>query len=467
MNRQDILRAIPPVDLVLRHLESAGVLQDRPRPILVRAVRAVLERERLAILAGEREYDGAPDEIRAALLSIVERDAPVHAMRKLIPVINATGIVVHTNLGRAPLSEAAIAGLSEVARGYSNLEYDLGRGARGSRGDLVRDMLREISGAPDALVVNNNAAGVLLALDTLARGREVIVSRGELIEIGGSFRLPDVFERSGARMVAVGTTNRTRLSDYAGAFRSATAAILTAHWSNYAIVGFVERVGLADLVGLGAGYGVPVIHDLGSGLLVESSTLGIGGEMTLAESVSTGAAVSTVSGDKLLGGPQCGVVVGEAELISRMRRNPLARALRPGKLTLAALEATLSHYLAGEAHERVPVLRMLTASMSSLEERASAMSRSLAGRLGDRAEVEPVVLEGLVGGGAAPERRLESRGVSIGPTARSAGDVAARMLAASPPVVARTRESKVLIDLRTVFPEEDAAVVEAAEEALA
>jgi len=466
MSKQEDLRAIPPVGLALKHLEDAGVLKDRPRPIVARAVRAVLERERLAMLAGAGHYAGSPEEIRAAILEVVKRDAAVAAMRKLIPVINATGIVVHTNLGRAPLSEAAIASLSEVARGYSNLEYDLAAGARGKRDDLVRDMLCEISGAADALVVNNNAAAVLLALDTLAKGREAIVSRGELIEIGGSFRLPDVFERSGARMVAVGTTNRTRRSDYEGAIRSATAAILTAHWSNYAIVGFVERVALADLVELGARYRIPVIHDLGSGLLVESSTLGIGGEMTLAESVSAGVAVSTVSGDKLLGGPQSGILVGRADEISRMRRNPLARALRPGKLTLAALEATLSHYLWGDAGESVPVLRMITAPLASLEERSAAMARALVERVGDRAEIVPAVLDGLVGGGAAPERRIESRGLEITPRSRSAGAVAAGMLASSPPVVVRTRESKVLIDLRTVPPEEDCAVVDAVVEAL-
>jgi L-seryl-tRNA(Ser) seleniumtransferase len=345
MSKRDTLRAIPPVDLALRYLAEAGVLHDRPRPIVARAVRAILERERLAMLAGATEHHGTPEEVRSAILEIVRRDAAVQAMRKLIPVINATGIVVHTNLGRAPLSGAAIASLEEVARGYSNLEYDLLGGSRGKRDDLVRDMLCEVSGAEDALVVNNNAAAVLLALDTLARGREVIVSRGELIEIGGSFRLPEVFERSGARMVAVGTTNRTRSADYEGAIRSATAAVLTAHWSNYAIVGFVERVDLRDLVRLAARYGLPVIHDLGSGLLVDSSALGLRGEMTLAESVSAGAAVTTVSGDKLLGGPQSGIVVGGADVVSRMRGNPLARALRPGKLTLAALEATLSHYL--------------------------------------------------------------------------------------------------------------------------
>jgi L-seryl-tRNA(Ser) seleniumtransferase len=466
MSKQEDLRAIPPVDLALRHLEAAGVLQDRPRPIVARAVRAVLERERLRILAGAVVHEGSPEDIRAAILEVVRREAPIAAMRKLIPMINATGIVVHTNLGRAPLAEAALESLGEVARGYSNLEYDLREGARGKRDDLVRDMLCEISGAEDALVVNNNAAAVLLALDTLAKGREAVVSRGELIEIGGSFRLPDVFERSGARMVAVGTTNRTRPSDYEGAIRSATAAILTAHWSNYAIVGFVERVALGDLVELGARYRIPVIHDLGSGLLVDSGSLGLSGEMTLAESVAAGAAVTTVSGDKLLGGPQAGIVVGGAGEVSRMRRNPLARALRPGKLTLAALQATLAHYLTGDATDRVPVLRMITAPLDSLEERASAMAASLRGPLGERAEVAPTVLEGLVGGGAAPERRIESRGLEISPRSRSAGAVAERLLDSSPPVVVRTRESKVLIDLRTVLPDEDGAVVDALVEAL-
>jgi L-seryl-tRNA(Ser) seleniumtransferase len=466
MSKHDTLRAIPPVDLALRHLSEAGVLTDRPRPIVARAVRAVLERERLAILAGSSEYHGTAEEIRSAILDTVVNDAPAAAMRRLIPVINATGIVIHTNLGRAPLSDVAIAGLTEVARGYSNLEYDLLGGTRGKRDDLVRDMLRELSGAEDALVVNNNAAAVLLALDTLARGREVVVSRGELIEIGGSFRLPEVFERSGARMVAVGTTNRTRPADYARAIRSATAAILTAHWSNYAIVGFVERVELGDVVALADRYGLPVIHDLGSGLLVGSAGIGLPGEMTLPESVAAGAAVTTVSGDKLLGGPQAGIVVGGADLVSRMRRNPLARALRPGKLTLAALEATLSHYLEGDAIDRIPVLKMITATTASLEARASRVAAEVAGRLGGLAEVGAAALESLVGGGAAPERRIESRGIEIAPRSRSAGEVATRMLSASPPVVVRTHESKVVIDLRTVSPEEDERVIEAVVEAV-
>jgi L-seryl-tRNA(Ser) seleniumtransferase len=461
MSRRDDLRAIPPVDLALRHREEAGVLQDRPRPIVVRAVRAVLERERLALLAGERTYEGSPDDVRAAILEVVKKDAVAAATRNLIRVINATGIVVHTNLGRAPLSEAALASIREVGAGYSNLEYDLVKAARGRRDDLVKDILCELSGAEDALVVNNNAAGVLLALDTLAKGREVVVSRGELIEIGGSFRLPDVFARSGARMVAVGTTNRTRPSDYEAAIRSSTGAILTAHWSNYSIVGFVERVALRDLVTLGERYGIPVIHDLGSGLLIESSALGIGGEMTLAESVASGAAVSTVSGDKLMGGPQAGVVAGRADAVSRMRRNPLARALRPGKLTLAALQATLSQYLMGEALDEVPVLRMITAPIASLERRAASMAETVAGRVGARGQISPTALDGLVGGGAAPERPIESRGVAIVPSSRTAGEVAARLLAASPPIVARTHESRVLIDLRTVLPEDDAVVVEA------
>ncbi|MCK4410089.1 MAG: L-seryl-tRNA(Sec) selenium transferase, partial [Candidatus Eisenbacteria sp.] len=336
------------------------------------------------------------------------------------------------------------------------------RGTRGKRDYLVRDALCELTGAEDALVVNNNAAAVLLVLNTLAPGREVIVSRGELIEIGGSFRLPDVFERSGSRMVEVGTTNRTHLSDFRDAIRSSTGALLSAHWSNYSISGFVERVSLKELASLGRHFGIPVIHDLGSGILADPAKLGLAGEMTVRESVSAGANVSTFSGDKILGGPQAGIAVGTASAISRMRANPLMRALRPGKLTLAALAATLQSYLRGEAEIAVPVLAAILTPLDTLVRRAEKLAESLASLLGDRARVSAVELEGLVGGGAAPESVIPSRGIEIEPRGGvSAASVASEMLTASPAVVARTQEDRVIVDLRTVDESQDAAVVAA------
>ena len=462
MTEKSNLSAIPSVDAVLAHLDERGLSAIQPRPIAVRLVREILERERAAMLAGECRHGDSPQGVRDGILAEVEAEVVRSPARGLVPVINATGIVVHTNLGRAPLSAQAVASVAEVARGYSNLEYDLIRGTRGKRDYLVRDAICELTGAEDALVVNNNAAAVLLVLNTLAPGREVIVSRGELIEIGGSFRLPDVFERSGSRMVEVGTTNRTHLSDFRDAIRSSTGALLSAHWSNYSISGFVERVSLKELASLGERFGIPVIHDLGSGILADPEKLGLSGEMTVRESVSAGATVSTFSGDKILGGPQAGIAVGTASAIARMRANPLTRALRPGKLTLAALSATLLSYLRGEAETVVPVLAAILAPLDGLARRAEGMAASLTSSLGDRARVSAVDLEGLVGGGAAPERIIASRGIEIEPRGGvSAGSVTSAMLTASPAVLARTHEGRIIVDLRTIDESQDPAVVAA------
>ncbi len=466
MSGREDLKSIPSVDEALRHLESAGALDGRPRPIVARAVRAALDRERRTLLAHDPVAETSPGEAKRAILSRVEAAVERTIRLELGPVINATGIVVHTNLGRAPLSSGALDRMRDVAEGYSNVEYDLNEGRRGKRDLAVRDALCELCGVEDALVVNNNAAAVLLALNTLAAGREVLVSRSELIEIGGSFRLPDVFEKSGSRMVEVGTTNRTRIVDFEGAMRGSTAAILSAHWSNYEIVGFVERVALHDLAALAERYGIPLIHDLGSGVLVDPERVGLRGEMTVTESVRAGATVATFSGDKLLGGPQAGVAVGSADVIARMRANPLTRALRPGKLTLAALQATLRHYMMDTELEDVPVLRMLAATSDELGARAERLARVLAGSLAGRAEVRPVELKGRVGGGAAPERELESRGIEVEPANCSAGTLASRLIASSPPVIARTRENRLVLDLRTVPPDDDALLESALDRAL-
>lgn len=464
MGSQDLLRAIPSVDAAVRHVEPLAAATGCPRPILVRTVREALDGLRSAIESGGLA-GAAPEELRERALASVERAVEAVGRRRLVPVINATGVVIHTNLGRAPLSEAAIAAVADVASGYSNLEYDLTLGRRGSRDLVVRDAVCELTGGEDALVVNNNAAAVMLALDTLARGREVLVSRGELIEVGGSFRLPDVFEKSGATLVEVGTTNRTRIEDFERAIRAQTAALMTAHWSNYAIVGFVERVRLHDLAALGARHGIPVIHDLGSGLISSADTPGMTGETSVSESLKAGMSVSTMSGDKLLGGPQAGIAIGKAGVIARMRANPLARALRPCKLTLAALQATLAQHLDGQATQAVPVLRMLAEDIASLDRRAAAIVE-LAGEPGG-ARLRIVDLESRVGGGAAPERAVPSRGIEIRSERHSAEEIAARMLSSTRPVVARTNEGRVLIDLRTVLPAEDGAVAACITEVLA
>jgi L-seryl-tRNA(Ser) seleniumtransferase len=451
------LQAVPSVEAVLRSAEGEGLLDDLPRPLAAQAVRRALDLERERLLGDVPDED---EDLGAARSRIIE--AALDAVRRasvtgLAPVLNATGIVVHTNLGRAPLSPRALVAVRETASGYSTLEYDLATGERGSRHDLVRSALVELTGAGDALVTNNNAAAVLLAVNTLAMGREVVVSRGELIEIGGSFRLPGVFAKSGASMVEVGTTNRTRIGDYRQAVSQRTACLMKAHWSNYTISGFVETVDLRDLVRLGDDVGVPVLHDLGSGLLLDGAELGLPGEPTVRESVEAGAGVVTMSGDKLLGGPQAGIAVGRRDLIARMRANPLMRALRPGKLTLAALGATLDAYLDGSALSDVPVPAMLAASAATLTVRAEALARLLNEQLGGGASARATSLEGRAGGGAAPERTVPGYGIALS-VAPAVDDVARRLRLSDPAVVCVVRDNELVFHLRTVRPDQDEAL---------
>ena len=466
MNEHEQLRAIPSVDSVLRMLGAEGSGQDPAREMLVRSVRRTLERVRRDVREGRYGGVGSAEGLRETVLALVRRDAERSTLNGLRRVVNATGVIVHTNLGRAPLADEALEAVTAVGRGYSNLEYDLGAGRRGRRGERVGDILCALTGAEDALVVNNNAAAVVLALNTLAAGREVVVGRGELIEIGGSFRLPEVFAKSGARLVEVGTTNRTRITDFERAIRSQTGALMIAHWSNYAIVGFVETVEIEDLVALGDRVGVPVIHDLGSGAIADTTSVGLPHEPTVGESVSAGAAVSTFSGDKLLGGPQAGVAVGRAETIERMRANPMARALRPGKLTLAALEATLELYLRDEAASRIPVLVAAAVSADTLGRRAEAMSKRLSELCGDRARVVPADLSARIGGGALPQSDIPSRGFEIEPRTKTASAVAAALLRADPPIVVRVSEERVVVDVRTVEPRDDEGVISSIVEVL-
>lgn len=466
MNEHEILKDIPSVDAIVRHLAESGLTDDPPRPLVVRAVRRAVERARAELLDEEDAKGARTGDVRERVLRAAEAEVESLRRKALGAVLNATGVIVHTNLGRAPLSERALASIARTSRAYCNLEYDLGTGSRGARGDRVREALLELTGAEDALVTNNNAAAVLLALNTLALGRDVLISRGELIEIGGSFRLPDVFERSGARMVAVGATNRTHVSDFEKAMGNRTAALMAAHWSNYSIVGFVERVGLRELAELCERRGLPLIHDLGSGILSDPATLGLEGEMTLSDSFEAGASVVTASGDKILGGPQAGIVVGRREAIARMRSNPLMRALRPGKLTLAALEATLGHYLDGSANVEVPVARALVADVGTLSRRAERLANDLTRRVGARCAFESVDTESRVGGGAAPERAVPSAGVAMTPSERGADQLVRALRSGSPPVIARIVEGRVILDLRSVPPESDEALADAVSAAL-
>jgi L-seryl-tRNA(Ser) seleniumtransferase len=412
------LRDLPSVDELVRDVSD---------PLAVMAARTVLEQAREEIRAG-----ADPGDLQARL-----RDELARARQpRLRRVLNATGVIVHTNLGRAPLAAEAIARVEEVARGYSNLEYDLTAGARGSRQDHVADILRRLTRAEAALVVNNNAAAVLLALAALAEGREVLVSRGELIEIGDGFRIPDVLARSGARLREVGTTNRTRAADYENAVGDETALILRVHQSNFRVVGFTELPPLHRLAQVAQSHELPLVDDLGSGVLQPSDTLSLGDEPSARESLAAGADLVTFSGDKLLGGPQAGILVGRADLVERLRRHPLQRALRADKLTLAALEGTLALYL--DAPERIPVLRMLR------DDGVRARAERLASLTGGT--VEETVAR--VGGGALPLAELPSFACAL------EEELAAPLRATEPPVVGIVRDGKLLLDCRTLASDE-------------
>jgi len=412
------LRDLPSVDSLL----ADERLADEPHDLVLGAARTVLERARDEIKAG-REPDPLVDSVLGAL---------AHAQRpSLRRVLNATGVLVHTNLGRAPLADAALERVVEVGSGYSNLEYDLERGERGSRQDHLGSLLQRLTGAEAALVINNNAAAVLLALAALAEGREVVVSRGELIEIGDGFRIPDVLARSGARLVEVGTTNRTRAADYERAIGSDTAVLLRVHQSNFRVVGFAEQPRLAELAEVARKHGVSLVDDLGSGALAV-----VGDEPTPAESLRAGADLVCFSGDKLLGGPQAGIVVGRAALVERLRRHPLQRALRADKLTLAALEGTLSLALSPATRDRIPVLRMLHEPVEQVRARAGRLVQLVGG------EVEETVAR--VGGGALPLAELPSAACAV------EEQLAEPLRLGSPPVIAVVRDGRTLLDCRTL-----------------
>ena len=424
------LRELPSVDELTGRRELEALVAAHGRVLVVAAARAALERAREDVQAGYPAGD---------LVLRTERELAERLRPRLRRVLNATGVIVHTNLGRAPLADAALERVQEVGAGYSNLEYDLEAGGRGTRQDHVASALRELSGAEAALVVNNNAAAVLLALAAVAEGREVIVSRGELIEIGDGFRIPDVLARSGATLVEVGTTNRTRLADYERAITDKTAALLRVHQSNFRMVGFTEQARARDLVRLAERSGIALVDDLGSGALVEA-----GDEPTVAASIEAGAHVVTFSGDKLLGGPQAGIAVGRADLIERMRRHPLQRALRADKLTLAALEGTLALYRAGG--RGIPVLRMLDEPVEVVRERAERLAELTGG-----AVVETVARPG---GGALPVTELASYACAL-PL-----ELAEPLRLGDPAVVGIVREDRLLLDCRTLS---DAEIEEVAE----
>ena len=451
--RAELIRAVPPIDECIRVAEANPVLAGLSRNYLKLMVQRAQAELRAAILAGR---DGPPRD-RAAMVDAVVRAAAravAADVAVLGPVVNATGVVLHTNLGRAILAESAIEALEMAARSAVNLEYDFETGGRGDRDTIVEDQICALTGAEAATVVNNNAAAVVLALNSLAEGREVIVSRGEMIEIGGSFRLPDVMAKSGAILREVGTTNRTHPGDYADAIGPETALLLKVHPSNYRVVGFTSEVTLEDLVEIGRARGIDVMEDLGAGALLDLKQFGIPREPIVRERIAAGAAVVTFSGDKILGGPQAGVIVGRRAAIDRIKRNPLKRALRCDKLTLAALAATLRLYLrSGDLAAELPTLRILSRRASEIAAIAPRAREIVAERLGDGYSVEIVDAASQVGSGAMPVEELKSVALRVTHPEKSANAIAAMFRHAR--IIGRVVDDSFHLDLRTI---EDPAV---------
>ncbi len=449
------LRDLPSVERVLSHERLAPLSERFRRDWLTNLVRQRLDEARNAIRSGKS--NPTLDELASSVAQRAERLGRAWPQ----PVINATGVVLHTNLGRAPLSAEAVEAVERAAQGYSNLEFELETGERGSRQARIGPLLCQLTGAEAAIAVNNNASAVLLGLATVATGREVIVSRGEAVEIGGGFRIPDVMRQSGAALVEVGTTNRTYVHDYEAACTERTAALLKVHASNFRVSGFTAAATLEELSELAHRKGLLLLHDLGSGCLLDTSVYGLAHEPTPQESVAAGADLVFFSGDKLLGGPQAGIVVGKAEAVRRLARHPLARAVRLDKLTLAALTATLLHYLRGEP-EKIPIWGMISAPLDELSRRAEAWRKAIGGRAS--------VADGLstIGGGSLPGETLPTRLVALDCAGVDGGadGLAARLRAQEPPIVARIEEERVVLDPRTVLVGEEAALLEGVNAAL-
>jgi len=451
---QKKLAALPSVDELLRSEAGAAWLERHPRSLVVASIREAIDEARRDV-RNEGSALKSSNITDGIAMRLAKKSRP-----RLRPVINATGVILHTNLGRAPLPDAVLNHVMEVSRGYSNLEYDIEHGERGKRYSHIVGILREITGAEDAIVVNNNAAAVLLCLSALAAGREVVVSRGELIEIGGAFRVPDVMRAGGAILREAGTTNKTHLRDYEAATGPETALYLKVHPSNYRIIGFTKEAMLADLVKLGRERGVPVMYDLGSGSIIDLAKYGIGGEPTVREVVEAGVDVVTFSGDKLLGGPQGGIIVGRKALVQTIQKHPLTRALRVDKMTLAALEAVLMLY---RDHERaiheLPVLSMLTAPDDTLKRRAALIAKKLAKAVGGAADVKILREASQAGGGSLPEHEMPTWAVSISPAEMSAAAAEEKLRAGETAVIVRVKENRVLLDARTIADREIPALI--------
>ncbi len=483
-NKSALFQKLPSTDELLRQPDLQMLIEREGHVAVAESIRFVLARLRQEIAGGQLD-EKALDLALGGLSAAVERQLRQSLGYSLLPLVNATGVILHTNLGRAPLAAAALDHVRATASAYSNLEFDLATGERGKRdvhvdrlfqrllasdraGDSVEGGLgpasaerssTAISTAISTIVVNNNAAAVLLALNSLAEGGEVIVSRGELVEIGGSFRIPEVMSKSNATLREVGTTNRTRIADYERAINDRTRLLLRVHRSNFEITGFTEQPGLDELVALARRRNLPLMEDLGSGALFDLRSVGITGEPGVLDSLRAGVDIVTYSGDKLLGGPQAGLISGRLDLVARMRSNSLFRALRVDKLTYAALEATLLAYVKRD-HEAVPVLRMMRLSKDEIARRAEKIVSEVESAQLQHLKLELLDGESVIGGGAAPSAVLPTRLIALTHSDLSADDLNARLRASTPPIIARVEEGRVLLDLRTVFPEQDTALVQ-------
>ena len=444
MSTSDELRKLPSVDKMLQDPNVARWVEAYGDDLVVDAVREALSGLREDINEGASYPGGsqAVDRVQACLEAIVQPT--------LRPIINATGVVLHTNLGRAPLSEDVVAAMARAGQGYSNLEFDLEAGRRGSRYVHAEDLLCRLTGAEAALLVNNNAGAVLLALSALATGREVIISRGQLVEIGGGFRIPEVMAQSGAGMIEVGTTNRTYVRDYASAITERTVALMRAHLSNFRLTGFVHQPSLAELIDLARDHGLFVLDDLGSGTLIDTEAFGLIHEPMVQESVAQGADIVTFSGDKLLGGPQAGIIVGKGDLLARLRHHPLTRALRVDKTTIAGIQANLLHYVRGEATAKIPIWQMIAMTVQEITARAHGFLEVL-GEVAAQCELVPG--HSMVGGGSLPEERLPTTLIAL--PGEEATSLAKALRASKRPIVARIQAERVVLDLRTVLPPQE------------
>lgn len=448
MNKNMLYRSIPKVDVLLEDPEIQGLIETYSRDTVVESIHLEMDALRKYIGACEDE-EKAKEQIGNLNMNVRRTVTAMHTPN-MRSVINGTGTILHTNLGRAPISQKHMNRIAQIATGYSNLEYNLEAGRRGERYSHFEKLICKITGAEAAMAVNNNAAAVMLILSSLAKGGEVVVSRGELVEIGGKFRVPDVMEQSGATLVEVGTTNKTHYDDYESAITEETKALLKVHTSNYRIVGFTESVGIDELVPIAKEHGIPVVEDLGSGVLINLEKYGLTHEPTVQESIAHGADVVCFSGDKLLGGPQAGIIIGKKKYIDMMKKNQLTRALRIDKFTAAALEMVLMEYLSEEtAVQNIPVLRMIAMPLDEIEKEAGYFARILR-RTGMDAKIQVVSCESQIGGGSLPLERMESRAVSIQPNGMSVAEMEEKMRHLENPIIPRTVNDSICLDVRTI-----------------